>query len=41
LPAHPYEVGGTDVYDAVPEHDVRTPDEFDAYLRERGMPTRL
>lgn len=41
LPAYPYEVGGTDVYDAVLEHDVRTPDEFDAYLRERGMPTRL
>jgi len=41
LPTYPYEVGGTDVYDAVLEHDVRTPDEFDAYLRERGMPTRL
>jgi hypothetical protein len=41
LPAYPYEVGGTDVYDAVLEHDVRTPDEFDVYLRERGMPTRL
>jgi hypothetical protein len=40
LPAYPYEVGGTDVYDAVLEHDVRTPDEFDVYLRERGMPTR-
>lgn len=40
LPAYPYEVGGTDVYDAVLQHDVRTPDEFDVYLRERGMPTR-
>jgi hypothetical protein len=40
LPAYPYEVGGTDVYDAVLEHDVRTPGEFDAYLRERGMPAR-
>jgi hypothetical protein len=40
LPTYPYEVGGTDIYDAVLEHGVRTPDEFDAYLRERGMPAR-
>jgi hypothetical protein len=40
LPTYPYEVGGTDIYDAVLEHGVRTPDEFDAYLRERGMPPR-
>jgi hypothetical protein len=40
LPTYPYQVGGTDVYDAVLEHGVRTPEEFDAYLRERGMPTR-
>lgn len=40
LPEYPYEVGGTDVYDAVLEHGVRTPSEFDAYLRERGMPSR-
>ena len=38
-PVYPYEVGGTDVYDAVLEHGVRTPTEFDAYLRERGMPS--
>ena len=40
LPTYPYEVGGTDVYDAVLEHGVRTPDEFDTYLRDRGMPAR-
>lgn len=40
LPTYPYQVGGTDIYDAVLEHGVRTPDEFDAYLRQRGMPTR-
>ncbi len=40
LPTYPYEVGGTDIYEAVLEHGVRTPDEFDAYLRQRNMPTR-
>jgi hypothetical protein len=40
LPEYPYEVGGTDIYDAVLEHGVRGPDEFDAYLRQRGMPAR-
>jgi hypothetical protein len=40
LPVYPYEVGGTDIYDAVLQHGVRTAEEFDDYLRERGMPTR-
>lgn len=40
LPIYPYEIGGFDVYDAVLEHGVRTPREFEAYLRERGLPTR-
>jgi len=40
LPSYPYQVGGTDIYDAVLEHGVRTPDEFDAYLLQRGMPSR-
>ena len=31
-------VGGIDVYTAVLDHDVRTPDEFAAYLRRRGTP---
>jgi hypothetical protein len=35
-PTYPYEVGGVDVYDAVLEHGVRTPDEFAAHLRARG-----
>jgi len=40
LPVYPYEVGGVEVYDAVLEHGVRTPAEFEAYLRERGLPGR-
>ena len=40
LPTYPGEVGGYDVYDAVLEHGVRTPAEFEAYLRERGLPVR-
>jgi hypothetical protein len=40
LPAYPYEVGGTEVYDAVLEHGVRTPGEFDTYLRHQGLPGR-
>jgi hypothetical protein len=39
-PTYPYEVGGVDVYDAVLEHGVRTPDEFAAYLRARDLPAR-
>jgi hypothetical protein len=35
LPTYPDEVGGYDVYEAVLRHGVRTPDQFDAYLRER------
>jgi hypothetical protein len=31
-------VGGVDIYTAVLDHDVRTPDEFGAYLRRRGVP---
>ena len=38
LPTYPEEVSGVDVYDAVLEHGVRTPDEFAAYLRQRGLP---
>ena len=40
LPTYPYQVGGFEVYDAVLDHGVRTPDDFDAYLRQRGLPTR-
>lgn len=41
LPIYPYQVGGMEVYDAVLEHGVRTPAEFDTYLRERGLPGRF
>ncbi|GII59734.1 hypothetical protein Pth03_81230 [Planotetraspora thailandica] len=37
-PHYPYRVGGTDVYDAVLEHGVRSQEEFSAYLRLRGLP---
>jgi len=40
LPVYPYEVGGFEVYDAVLEHGARTPDDFDQYLRKRGLPAR-
>lgn len=40
LDSYPSEVGGIDVYDAVLNHGNRTPDEFNSYLRERGLPTR-
>jgi len=40
LPVYPYEVGGSEVYDAVLEHGARCLDDFDRYLRERGLPTR-
>ena len=40
LPVYPYEVGGSEVYDAVLEHGARSPDDFDMYLRERGLPAR-
>jgi len=35
LPAYPYEIGGLDIYTAVLEHGVRTPEQFTAYLGER------
>jgi hypothetical protein len=38
LPSYPSQVSGVDVYDAVLQHGVRTPDEFAAYLRERNLP---
>jgi hypothetical protein len=38
FPSYPYQVGGTDIYDAVLEHGVRTPAQFRGYLLERGLP---
>jgi hypothetical protein len=38
--AYGREVSSVDIYDAVLEHGVRTPEEFDAYLAARGKPTR-
>lgn len=34
------EVLSVDIYDAVLAHGVRSAEEFDAYLRERGKPDR-
>ena len=39
VPSYPDRVSGMDVYDAVLEHGVRTPDQFGSYLRRRGLPT--
>jgi hypothetical protein len=38
LPTYRGQVRSYDIYDAVLEHDVRTLEEFRAYLRERGKP---
>jgi len=38
MPTYPYQVSGMDVYDAVLEHGVRTPEQFGGYLRRRGLP---
>ena len=40
LPVYPEEIGGFEVYDAVLNHGVRAPEEFDIYLRQRGLPAR-
>jgi hypothetical protein len=40
LPVYPDAVSSTEVYDAVLAHGVRTPGQFDAYLRARGLPAR-
>ena len=37
--SYPDQVSGMDIYDAVLEHSVRTPDQFDSYLRRRGLLT--
>ena len=37
-PSYPDRVGGTDVYEAVLEHGVRTPEQFGRYLLRRGLP---
>lgn len=40
LPMYRYGISGLDIYDAVLQHGVRTPTEFDTYLHERGKPAR-
>jgi hypothetical protein len=40
LPTYRSQVYSVDIYDAVLEHGVRTPAEFDIYLAERGKPAR-
>ncbi len=40
LPAYPDDVSAWQIYDAVLHHDVATLDELDAYLADRGLPTR-
>ncbi len=38
VPSYPDLVSGMDVYDAVLEHGVRTPEQFGRYLRQRDLP---
>jgi hypothetical protein len=40
LPTYRYQVYSVDIYNAVLEHGVRTPAEFDVYLADRGKPAR-
>jgi hypothetical protein len=39
LPSYPDRVSGMDIYEAVLEHGVRTPEQFGSYLGRRGLPT--
>ena len=39
LETYPDEVSGTDIYSAVLDHGVRTPEQFAAYLLERNLPS--
>jgi hypothetical protein len=41
LPVYPDDIGGFEVYDAVLNHQVRTPEDFNRYLRQRGLPGHL
>jgi hypothetical protein len=38
-PSYPDVVSGMDIYKAVLEHGVRTPEQFGSYLSRRGLPT--
>jgi hypothetical protein len=38
LPAYPDEVGGLEIYTAVVDDGIRTPQQFSAWLAERGLP---
>ncbi|QBD74826.1 hypothetical protein EPA93_01975 [Ktedonosporobacter rubrisoli] len=40
LPTYRRDIYSTDIYDAVLQHGVRTPGQFDSYLAARGKPTR-
>jgi hypothetical protein len=40
LPVYPDVISGYEVYGAVLDHDVRTPDDFDTFLRAQGLPGR-
>ncbi len=40
-PSYRQEVSSVDIYDAVLLHGIRTLDQFDQYLSERGKPTRI
>jgi hypothetical protein len=39
LPSYPDVVSGMDIYEAVLEQGVRTPEQFGSYLSRRGLPT--
>lgn len=38
LPSYPDEIGGFEIYTAVTEHSVRTPEQFRGWLADHGLP---
>jgi len=39
VPYYPDQLSGMDVYEAVLDHGIRTPEQFGEYLRQRGLPS--
>jgi hypothetical protein len=38
LPSYPDRIGGVEIYTAVLENDVRTPEQFSGWLADHGLP---
>jgi len=40
LPSYPHQIGGQDIYTAVIDDGVRTPEQFRRWLADRGLPSQ-